>query len=455
MTTAMADQNAVPLIARKSPALAGDVTVPGDKSISHRSLIFGALAIGETRITGLLESEDVLNTAAALRAMGVPIAREGSTYVVKGVGIGGLTAPDAALDFGNSGTGVRLMFGVIGGNDLKAPCVGDASLSRRPMGRVLRPLRDMGIATEPDDADTLPLTLVGTSQVIPTRYRVPVPSAQVKSAILLAGLHAMGDTTVIEAVETRDHTERMLEAFGAEVVRHTGDDGAIHITVRGRPTLTGQVIAVPGDPSSAAFLAAAAAIVPGSRVTITNLLLNRARVGFYKTLQEMGVSVAFQDARVQGGEEVADVVISAPETLKGVHVPAERAPSMIDEYPVLACVAAYAAGETVMDGLAELRVKESDRLAATAAGLSANGVSNRVEGDRLIVTGGQGVPGGGTVATHLDHRLAMAFLTLGLQADAPVVIDDGRVIATSFPQFVDLMRAIGAEIAPAEIGTQA
>lgn len=432
--------------ASKSGPLRGALSVPGDKSISHRALIFGALAIGTTRISGLLESEDVINTAKALQALGVDIERDGATWVVKGCGIGGLQNPACPLDFGNSGTGVRLMMGVIGGNDVRADCIGDASLSRRPMGRVLDPLRQMGIATEPVDGKTLPLTVVGSRAVIPVEYKVPVPSAQVKSAVMLAGLHAIGETTVIETAPTRDHTERMLRFFGVDVRVEDAGDGVRRITVPGRPTFNGREVQVPADPSSAAFLAAAAAIVPGSDVTITGVLMNETRTGFYTTLQEMGADLTWQNQREGGGEPIGDIRLRGG-ALKGVHVPAERAPVMIDEYPVLACVAAFADGETVMDGLEELRVKESDRLAATAAGLTANGVAATVAGDTLTVQGMAAVPGGGVVETHLDHRLAMAFLVLGLGAQAPVTVDDGRVIATSFPQFVDLMRGIGAQIA--------
>ena len=440
------DGQPVPLVSRQSAGLSGHVRVPGDKSISHRSLIFGALAIGETRIDGLLESEDVLNTAKALQALGVEIVRDGAAYVVRGVGIGGLSQPGAPLDFGNSGTGARLMMGVVAGNDIVAEFTGDASLSGRPMGRVLNPLREMGIMTMPEDAERMPFAVRGSNTLIATRYRTPVASAQVKSAVLLAGLHTMGETTVIEPVATRDHTERMLRFFGAPIEEGVTDDGARTITVTGRPTLEGQRLSVPGDPSSAAFLAAAAVIVPGGRVTIENVLINQSRVGFYQTLGEMGARVFFENERLQGGEPVADISVSAPAGLKGVRVPPERAPSMIDEYPVLACVAAYAAGDTVMEGLGELRVKESDRLAATAAGLAANGVAHQVDRDTLVVSGGAGVAGGGTVATHLDHRLAMAFLTLGVGAKTPVTIDDGRVIATSFPSFQALMRDLGADI---------
>jgi 3-phosphoshikimate 1-carboxyvinyltransferase len=432
-----------PLGAQRSKGLSGRVRVPGDKSISHRSLMFGALATGRTRIAGLLEGEDILNTAAALRAMGCPIAKVGETWEVLGRGVGGLVEPAGGLDFGNAGTGVRLMMGVLAGHDMMVRLTGDASLSRRPMGRVLRPLRQMGLQVIDAGKETLPLTIRGSRDLIPIEYQLPVPSAQIKSAILIAGLHAAGETTVIEPEATRDHTERMLAHFGAQLTA-TKRHGVRAITIKGDGELAGRDLKVPGDPSSAAFLAAAALIAPGSDITISGVLNNPTRTGFYTTLKEMGADVTFADQRNEGGEPVADIRIRHSK-LKGVHVPAARAPSMIDEYPVLACVAAYAAGETRMDGLAELKVKESDRLAATVKGLVDNGVAAMVDGDTLTVEGGRGVAGGGTVATHLDHRIAMAFLTLGLGADRPVVVDDAGMIATSFPEFRALMEGLGAQ----------
>jgi 3-phosphoshikimate 1-carboxyvinyltransferase len=425
------------------------VRVPGDKSISHRALMFGALATGRTRISGLLEAEDVLNTARAVGALGCPVRRDGASWEVLGRGVGGLAEPAAALDFGNSGTGTRLMMGLIAGHDMTVRLTGDASLSRRPMGRVLKPLVQMGLEIVDAGRDTLPLSIRGTSSLVPIEYKLPVASAQIKSAVLIAGLHATGATTVIEAQATRDHTERMLRHFGAEV-EVAERDGARAITVKGEGELAGREVAVPGDPSSAAFLVAAGLIVPGSELTIEGVLVNPTRTGFYVTLKEMGADLAFENEREQGGEPVADVrVRHSP--LTGVRVPPGRAPSMIDEYPVLACLAAYAAGETRMEGLAELKVKESDRLAATAAGLAANGVAAKVEGDTLVVEGraggGQGVRGGGTVRTHLDHRIAMSFLVLGLGADRPVTIDDDAMIATSFPEFRGLMQGLGATFA--------
>jgi 3-phosphoshikimate 1-carboxyvinyltransferase len=434
-------KQATPLTTLRANALSGTVRVPGDKSISHRALMFGALATGRTRVRGLLEAEDVINTAHAVTALGAPATKTGEVWEVTGRGAGGLSQPAGALDFGNSGTGTRLMLGLIAGHPIEVSMVGDASLSRRPMGRVLKPLRQMGLEVV-DDKETLPLTVRGTDQLVPMAYTLPVPSAQVKSAILLAGLHAMGETTVIEKEATRDHTERMLRYFGAEVRTEAGAGGT-RITVKGDAELEGRDVTVPGDPSSAAFLIAAAVLVPGSDVTVEGVLVNPTRTGFYTTLREMGADVAFLNEREEGGEPIADIRARGSK-LKGVTVPPERAPSMIDEYPVLAAIAATVDGVTRMEGLAELKVKESDRLAATAAGLIANGVDARVDGDALIVRGGRTVKGGGTVTTHLDHRIAMAFLTLGLVSERPVTVDDARVIATSFPEFRGLMERLGA-----------
>jgi 3-phosphoshikimate 1-carboxyvinyltransferase len=415
--------------------------VPGDKSISHRALIFGALATGRTRITGLLEAEDVINTAKAVAALGAPARKVGSVWEVLGRGVGGLSQPSSPLDFGNSGTGTRLMMGVVAGHPITVKFVGDASLSRRPMSRVLKPLKQMGLEVL-ENKDTLPLTIRGTSDLVPIVYELPVPSAQVKSAILIAGVAAAGETTVIEREPTRDHTERMLRYFGADV-RSVADGALTRITVKGHAELQGRDVVVPGDPSSAAFIAAAALIVPGSEVTIEGVLVNPTRTGFYTTVREMGGDVAFLNEREEGGEPVADIRVRSS-GLTGVTVPPERAPSMIDEYPILAVVAAFARGRTEMHGLAELKVKECDRLAATAAGLAVNGVAARVDGDTLIVEGAGEVRGGGTVATHLDHRIAMSFLTLGLASSAPVTVDDATMIATSFPEFQGLMASLGA-----------
>jgi 3-phosphoshikimate 1-carboxyvinyltransferase len=403
--------------------------------------MFGALATGTTTIKGLLEAEDVLNTAKAVSALGAPATKMGDTWTVQGRGTGGLKQPDGPIDFGNSGTGTRLMMGVIAGHDITVTMTGDASLSRRPMGRVLKPLRQMGLLTH-EDRDTLPLTVEGSSHLVPIEYVLPVPSAQVKSAILIAGLMAAGETTVVEKEPTRDHTERMLRYFGA-IVETELKNGLTRITVHGEAELQGRDVVVPGDPSSAAFLVAAALIVPGSDVTVEGVLVNETRTGIYTTLREMGGDVMLLNEREEGGEPIADIRARYSK-LKGVHVPAGRAPSMIDEYPVLAAIAAYAEGETRMDGLAELKVKESDRLAATAAGLMANGVRATVEGDTLIVHGTGSVAGGGTVTTHLDHRIAMAFLTMGLASNEAVMVDDTRMIATSFPEFRGLMEQIGA-----------
>ncbi len=430
-----------PLTASAAGPLNGRVRVPGDKSISHRALLFGALATGVTRIRGLLEAEDVVNTGKALQALGAGVERAGREWRIRGRGVGGLHQPDTALDFGNSGTGTRLMLGVLAGHPITARLIGDASLSRRPMGRVLKPLRQMGLEVE-DDRDRLPLVVRGTSSLVPIEYELPVPSAQVKSAILIAGLHAAGETTVVETEPTRDHTERMLRYFGA-TVRSATSGGKTRITVTGDAELMGREVTVPGDPSSAAFLAAAALIVPGSDLTIEGVLSNPTRTGFYRTLREMGGNVHFLNEREEGGELVADIRVRFSR-LKGVTVPAARAPSMIDEYPVLAVVAAFGEGATRMEGLAELKVKESDRLAATAAGLEANGVAAEVSGDTLIVRGAARVRGGGTVETHLDHRIAMAFLTLGLAAERPVTVDDVTMVATSFPEFRSLMQGLGA-----------
>jgi 3-phosphoshikimate 1-carboxyvinyltransferase len=418
------------------------VRVSGDKSISHRALMFGALATGRTRIAGLLEGEDILDTAKALQALGCPIAKVGGSWEVLGRGVGGLQEPAGPIDYGNAGTGVRLMMGIIAGHDMTVRLTGDASLSRRPMGRILKPLMRMGLEVLQDGAETLPLSIRGTTGLVPIEYPLPVASAQIKSAVLIAGLHAAGETTVIEPEPTRDHTERMLAHFGAQLTA-TKRQGRRAISIKGDAELAGRDVTVPGDPSSAAFLTAAALIVPGSEIVIENVLVNPTRTGFYVTLREMGADIAFLEERSEGGEPVADVRIRHS-SLTGVTVPAVRAPSMIDEYPVLACVAAYAEGETRMDGLGELKVKESDRLAATAAGLVVNGVAAKVEDDALIVQGGKAVPGGGVVATHLDHRIAMAFLTLGLGADRPVTVDDAGMIATSFPGFTTVMQALGA-----------
>lgn len=432
-----------PLTAMPSSALRGRIRVPGDKSISHRALILGALATGRTRIEGLLQAEDVVATARAVEALGAEIRRDNGAIEVTGQGVGGLRAPRTELDFGNSGTGSRLMFGVVAGHDWQARFTGDASLKRRPMARVLAPLQRMGLSVADDARAMLPLTVRGTRDLLPIRYEAPVPSAQVKSAILLAGLHAPGCTTVVEPAPSRDHTERLLAYFGAEVSVED-ENGARAVSVRGDAELQGADVAVPGDPSSAAFVAAAALISPGSDVTLEGVLMNPTRIGFFDTVKEMGGAIELLDLRQEGGEPVGSLRVRSS-ALQGVTVPAERAPSMIDEYPILAVLAAFAQGETRMQGLAELRVKESDRLAATAAGLAACGVEVAIGGDDLIVMGQGRMQGGGLVATHMDHRIAMAFLIAGLGAGAPVTVDDTSMIATSFPEFVKLMTSLGAE----------
>src|SRR5680860_21226 len=434
-----------PLTASRSARISGRVRVPGDKSISHRALILGALATGRTRITELLEAEDVMATANAVTALGAEVTHNDGVFEVLGQGVGGLRAPRGPLDFGNSGTSSRLMLGVVAGHDMRVEFTGDASLCHRPMGRVLRPLTTMGLQVE-GEGETFPLAVRGTLDILPIAYDLPVPSAQVKSSILLAGLHAPGRTTVVEPLATRDHTERMLAYFGAELRIEDRADGARAVTVCGDAELEGAAFSIPGDPSSAAFIIAAGLICPGSEVVIENMLMNPTRTGLIETLREMGADIEVLDLRDEGGEPAGDLRVKAG-PLKGVRVPPERAPSMIDEYPVLAVVAAFAEGETRMEGLAELKVKESDRLAATAAGLKACGVAARLEGDDLIVHGSGAVKGGGLVKTHMDHRTAMAFLTLGLGADAPVTVDDVSMIATSFPGFVALMSKLVAEFA--------
>ncbi len=435
---------AAPLRARSSSALKGVVRVPGDKSISHRALIFGAMAVGETRIDGLLEGEDVLRTGAAMRALGAEVARVGEgAWIVNGVGVGGFAEPDQVLDFGNSGTGVRLVMGAVATSPMTCVFTGDASLCRRPMGRVLDPLSRFGTVSSGRSGGRLPLALTGASEPGPVVYASPVASAQVKSAVLLAGLNAPGRTTVIEREATRDHTERMLRAFGAHVTVEPHEDG-VAVSVDGQPELKAARVAVPADPSSAAFPLAAALLVPGSDVTIDGVLMNPTRAGLYETLAEMGADLAILNAREETGEPIASLRARFS-TLKGIEVPSERAPSMIDEYPILAAIAAFAEGRTVMRGLKELRVKESDRLAAMARGLKACGVEVTELEDGLIVEGRGpgGALGGGTVATEMDLRIAMSFLVLGLASRQPVTVDDSAFIATSFPGFTELMSGLG------------
>ncbi|KOF14483.1 3-phosphoshikimate 1-carboxyvinyltransferase [Ensifer adhaerens] len=441
---------AKPALARKSMALRGTVRIPGDKSISHRALMLGGLAAGRTRIAGLLEGEDIFSTARAMQALGATVRKEGDTWIVDGVGNGALLAPEAPLDFGNAGTGCRLTMGLVGVYDFTTTFVGDASLARRPMGRVLDPLSQMGVQVTSAEGGRLPVALSGPKTANPVSYRVPMASAQVKSAVLLAGLNTPGVTTVIEPVMTRDHTERMLQAFGANLTVEAGSEGERIIRLEGQGRLTGQDIDVPGDPSSAAFPLVAALIVPGSDITILNVLMNATRTGLIVTLQEMGARIDVLNARIAGGEDVADLRVRSSE-LKGITVPEGRAPSMIDEYPVLAVAAAFAEGQTVMRGLEELRVKESDRLSAIAAGLKLNGVDCEEAPASLVVHGRPGGKGignavGAAVATHLDHRIAMSFLVMGLASEHPVTVDDTTMIATSFPEFVEVMAGLGASI---------
>jgi len=435
-----------PLAARSSGPLTGKVRVPGDKSISHRALILGALAAGETRISGLLEGEDVLNTAKAMQALGAKVDRTGDfTWVVRGVGVAGFAQPQHPLDFGNSGTGCRLVMGAVAGCPIEAVFDGDASLRSRPMRRVLDPLELMGArVTSSGEGGRLPLTLQGARDPLPILYRTPVASAQIKSAVLLAGLAAPGITTVIETEASRDHTELMLRHFGAEIVSTREGSHGRRIALTGQPELHGAQVVVPADPSSAAFPIVAALIVEDSDLVLSDVMTNPLRTGLFTTLREMGASIEETEARGDAGEPMAQLRVRASK-LRGVEVPPERAPSMIDEYLVLAVAASFAEGTTVMHGLQELRVKESDRLEATAAMLRVNGVKVEIVGDDLIVEGRGHVPGAGLVATHMDHRIAMSALVMGLAADKPVKVDDTAFIATSFPDFIPMMRSLGAE----------
>ena len=434
---------ACPLRAIRGPALKGRFRPPGDKSISHRAFIFGLLACGETTVEGLLEGDDVLRTGKACEALGAAIERLApGRWRIRGPGLGALPAPLERLDFGNAGTGSRLIMGVVGSHGIAATFDGDASLRKRPMGRILDPLRLMGAQVLAQaEGGRCPIVLKGVRDPAPILYRTPVASAQIKSAVLLAGLNARGVTTVIESEASRDHTERMLAHFGAEVTV-TRDGEGRRIDLVGRPELRPNPVVVPADPSSAAFPIAAALIVPGSDIVVEGVMTNPLRSGLLTTLIEMGADIDVLDRRGEGGEDVADLRVRAS-ALKGVDVPASRAPSMIDEYPILAVAAAFASGTTRMRGLHELRVKESDRLAAVAAGLAAAGVAHRIEGDDLIVEGGR-PSGGGLVATHMDHRIAMSFLVLGLASQKPMAVDDAGMIATSFPEFRPAMERLGA-----------
>jgi 3-phosphoshikimate 1-carboxyvinyltransferase len=436
-----------PLAARRSGRLAGIAAVPGDKSISHRALILGALAVGETKVSGLLEAQDVLDTARVMRGFGAELTRDGAgTWRIWGTGVGGWAEPAGDLDFGNSGTGARLVMGAMATTPVTAVFTGDESLRRRPMKRVLEPLTKFGAEYEARDGGLMPVRLKGATRPICIDYEVTVASAQVKSALLLAALGAPGRSRISQTALTRDHTEKMLKAFGAEIsVEPLAAGEAVHVT--GEVELKPCAITVPRDPSSAAFPLVAALIVPGSEVSIPGVLLNPRRIGLIETLKEMGANISISNRRESGGEEIGDLV-AKHSTLKGIDVPAARAPSMIDEYPILAIASAFAQGRTTMRGLGELRVKESDRLAAIVAGLRACGVAVEELEDGVIIEGrSSDVPGGGDIVTHLDHRIAMAFLVCGLAARDPVAVDDVSMIATSFPEFEGLMRGLGAEFA--------
>ncbi|EBA07679.1 3-phosphoshikimate 1-carboxyvinyltransferase [Sagittula stellata E-37] len=435
------------MTSRRAGPLTGEAHVPGDKSISHRSLILGAMTVGETKVTGLLEGQDVLDTAKAMRAFGAQIEKIGETWHVHGVGVGGFLEPENVIDCGNSGTSVRLIMGTMATSPIVATFTGDASLNKRPMARVTDPLTLFGARAYGRSSGRLPMTIVGAKEPMPVRYATPVPSAQVKSAVLLAGLNAPGETVVIERESTRDHTERMLAGFGASISTEDTKEGRV-ITLQGRPEFVPQDIVVPRDPSSAAFPVCAALIVEGSDVLVPNIGLNPTRAGLFFALQEMGANLTFENMREAGGEPVADLRAKFSPDMKGIEVPAERAATMIDEYPVLSVVAAFAQGKTHMPGVKELRVKESDRIDAMARGLRAAGVQVD-EGEDWWTVHGRGfgdVAGGATVETFLDHRIAMSFLVMGLATNAPMSVDDGQPIATSFPIFEGLMADLGAHV---------
>ncbi|MFL2785903.1 MAG: 3-phosphoshikimate 1-carboxyvinyltransferase [Paracoccaceae bacterium] len=438
----------VPMTSRKSGPLKGIANVPGDKSISHRSLILGAMAVGETRIEGLLEGQDVLDTAKAMRSFGATVTDHGGgNWSVNGVGVGGLCEPETVIDCGNSGTGVRLLMGAMATHPISVTFTGDASLNKRPMARVTDPIALFGAEAHGRTGGRLPMTIQGAKHPVPIQYKVPVPSAQVKSAVLLAGLNAPGKTVVIEPEATRDHTERMLAGFGAEITVEDSPEGHV-ITLTGQPELNPQNITVPRDPSSAAFPVCAALICEGSDVLVPNIGLNPTRAGLFTTLREMGADLSYENERVEGGEPVADLRARFSPNMVGIEVPPERAASMIDEYPILSVIASFASGKTVMRGVKELRVKESDRIEAMATGLRANGVEVE-EGEDWWIVSGQGsgkVRGGGLCATYLDHRIAMSFVIMGMASENPVKIDDGSPIVTSFPIFEDLMTDLGGAI---------
>jgi 3-phosphoshikimate 1-carboxyvinyltransferase len=444
---------AQPIISRRSSGLSGTVQVPGDKSISHRSLILGAMAVGETVITGLLEGEDVLATANAMRQLGATLEREGKgVWHVHGVGVGGFTEPSRVIDCGNSGTGVRLIMGVVATAGFATTFTGDESLCSRPMGRVLDPLSKFGARARGRTNGRLPLTLQGTAMPTPVNYRLPVPSAQVKSAVLLAGLNAPGETVVVEPEATRDHTEKMLAGFGAPLRIDVDKDGARIICLEGRPELRPLSIAIPSDPSSAAFVVVAAAITPGSEILVKSVGMNPTRAGLFLTLQEMGADLTIENKRVEGGEPVADIR-SRHSNLKGIEVPPERATSMIDEYPILSVAASFAEGRTTMCGVHELRVKETDRIAAMAVGLRDAGVVVDEEQDMMRVhgRGADGVIGGVTARAQLDHRIAMSFAVMGMASQQPIRVDDSNPINTSFPTFLRKMNKLGGDVDVEEV----
>jgi 3-phosphoshikimate 1-carboxyvinyltransferase len=444
-----------PTVSSRASSLKGRAIVPGDKSISHRALIMGGLAVGETAITGLLLGEDVLRTATVMAALGAIVEESQGLYRVWGRGIGGLTEPADMLDMGNSGTGARLIAGLVSAYPFTSFMTGDASLRRRPMERIIKPLSQTGAKFITRAGGHLPMAVTGTPLLMPISYDSPIASAQVKSAVLLAGLHAKGITTVTEPTASRDHTERMFRHFGVEVVTEAAQTASTQglngssrykVQVKGQPELSGRAINVPADPSSAAFLVVAALLVPGSHLVLPNIGINPLRTGLFDTLQEMGAQIAYTNRRIEAGEPVADLEVKYS-NLKGIHVPAHRAPSMIDEYPILAVAAACAEGKTRMDGLEELKVKESDRLSAMASGLKACGVAAKAEGDSLIVQGGG--PKGNvpvTIPVKLDHRIAMSFLVLGMTGERPIAVDDASAINTSFPDFIGLMNGLGASI---------
>ena len=436
------------ITSRKCGSLNGTALIPGDKSISHRSIMLGALAIGETIISGLLEGEDVLHTASAMRAMGAKIERsDDGLWRVHGVGIGGLHEPEHVLDMGNSGTSTRLLMGLVGGHDITATFTGDASLVKRPMRRIVTPLEMMGAKFLCRSGDRLPLTVKGAQDTLPIEYKLPVASAQVKSAVMLAGLNAAGRTTVIEGHPTRDHTENMLRHFGVDVTVDALEDGGYAVSLIGHQELEGCAVDVPRDPSSAAFAAVAALITEGSEIIMTNIGVNPRRDGIFTTLKEMGADIEYENERLEAGEPVATIKVSAKNALKGIDVPEDRVPSMIDEFPILAAAAACAEGTTKMTGLKELRVKESDRLLMMANGLESCGVKLEMGEDSLTIHGnGKPPKGGALIETALDHRIAMSFLVLGCATEEPIEIDDGAPIKTSFPNFIELMNDLGASI---------